>query len=46
MKDIKKQLNGWIYIHYYNKKYNNKLLVIGLLRRFLGFKWFWYVNIK
>lgn len=38
-------LKDYIYIHYY-KKSLNKLLVIGFLRKFFGFKLFIYQNLK
>ncbi len=46
----KKQYKGhYLYIKRYTPKNDrivNKLLVIGLLRKFFGFKFFWYINRK
>lgn len=41
-------MNDYIYIFYYpTEKYkcNNKLLVIGFLRKFFGFKFFYYIHL-
>jgi hypothetical protein len=37
-----KILKDIFYIHYYHKKYTNKLLVIGFLRGIFKFKLFFY----
>lgn len=39
-------MKNYIYLHYYHKKVDNKLLVIGFLRKYFKFKLFLYINIK
>ncbi len=49
MKKIMKLINHFIYIRLYHPKKHriqNKLLVIGLFRKFFKFKYFTYINIK
>lgn len=39
-------MENWLYIEYYRPpKYTNKLLVIGLLRKWFGFKLFLYIKL-
>jgi len=38
-------MKDYIYIKYYSE-YTNKLLVIGILRKLFGFKFFIYINLK
>lgn len=40
-------MNNYIYIKRYTPKKDkiaNKLLVIGILRKYFGFRFFWYIN--
>jgi hypothetical protein len=39
---------GWVYVYHYTPKKNkvsNRLLVIGFLRKFFGFRFFFYFKI-
>lgn len=38
-------IKDYIYLHYYNKNYTNKLLTIGFLRKYFQFKLFLYINL-
>jgi hypothetical protein len=48
MKENKEYKGHFFYIKIYSEKdrVNNKLLVIGLFRKFFKFKFFWYINLK
>lgn len=48
MKENKEYKGHFLYIKIYSEKdrVNNKLLVIGLFRKFFKFKFFWYINLK
>lgn len=46
MKVFKIKIGRIFYMCYYYKGYANKLLVIGFLRKYVGFRYFYYFDLK